>query len=291
MGIALIIILIGIVLIIFLTIKYRKKFKLDSITMINGAIGVGKTSTGLYLAKKIYKKEVFRWNLRKIFLKKEEEKPLLYSNIPLYKIDYVPLSTDLILRNKLRFNYRSVVFIDESSIIADSQDYKKFNDIKKNNKQTIDINTALNSFLLFYRHETRGGHLIVDTQSKNDNHYAFDRKCSNSLYLTKNINLPFFKIVWARELLLMDSEVVNVIDDDMKEASTNYWYLVPKSIFKNYDSYCYSVLTDHYKTKSDNKFTKKKPKGKKQRFEIVTLHTDNEEINLNNELFKREVKK
>lgn len=287
MGIIIIILIVIVIAILILTIKYRKKFKLDSITMINGAVGVGKTSTGLYLAHKLYKKEMFRWNLRRIFLKKEEEKPLLYSNIPLFKWEYTPLNIELILRNQIRFNYRSVIFIDESSLIADSQDYKKFNELKKNSKQTIDINTTLNLFLLFFRHETRGGHLIITTQSKNDNHYAFDRKCSSSLFLTKSINIPFFKVVWARELLLMDSNVVNVVDDDYKESVNNYWYLMSKRIFKHYDSYCYSILTDHYKSKNDTLLNKEKTKNKK-RFEIITLHTDYEEINNNNELYRKE---
>ena len=62
------------------------------------------------------------------------------------------------------------------------------------------------------------------------------------LYLFKTKNIPFFKVIYARDLLLIDS-VVNDFEDDVKESLSTRWFLVPKKIFKKYDSYAYEFLT------------------------------------------------
>lgn len=268
-----------VVIIIALIILFKfKKLPLDSVVMVNGSVGSGKTSTAVYLAIKSYKKELRAYKIRKfLHLKVENEKPLLYSNIPLFNIDYVPITTDLILRNK-RFNYKSIVLISESSLIANSQSNKdKF------------VNDRLTLWLKLIRHELHGTYtkvpnLIVETQSINDNHYSFDRCITQSLYLVKKFNIPFFRIVKARELLLLDS-VVNEVDDEI-EKDVCRWYIVPKSIFQKYDSYCYSVLTDNLK--SYNESVKHEFKEKKI-FEIATL-LKYEELNNYNSQFKKESK-
>lgn len=268
------IILFVILLIAFVLIaRKRKRLKLDCVTMINGAIGSGKTSTATYLALKHYKKAIFKWKFRKAILHKNEEKPLLYANFPLFGVDYVPLTMDLILRNKIRFAYKSVMLIDEASLIADSMDYK--------DKLT---NDKLSFFLLAFRHETRGGKAFICTQSKNDLHFSFDRKTSQSLYLTKSLNLWLFRVVWCRELLLIDSKVENNIENDFKEDSCNYWFIVPCSVFKHYNHTYLSYLSDNWQVAENVVNNGKKPKCKA--FEIITLHTTNEEINKNNEVFK-----
>ena len=170
---------------------------------------------------------------------KDDEEPLLYSNIPVRSKFYVPLDNDILLRRK-RMNYHSVLLIDESSLLATSLDYKN-----------RDLSEDLSLFLKLVRHSVRGSYrniwgtypnVIVNTQSKNDNHYAFDRTINQVLFLTKSINIPFFKVVWCRDLLLIDS-VVNDFDDDIKESLATRWYLIPKKFFKKYDSFAYEFLT------------------------------------------------
>lgn len=215
--------------------------------MINGAVGSGKTSTGVSFAinghKFAHKKWWFRYHIYSKFNKKflKEEEPLLYSNIPLEYKYYVPLTTEVLKREK-RVNFKSIIFISESSLVANSMDYK----------DKI-LNEQLTLFLKLIRHETHGAYrgllgrsypnLIIETQSKNDNHYAFDRCISQVLYLTKSINVPFFRIVWCRDLLLIDS-VENDFDDDYKESQSTRFYILPKKVFRRYDSYCYKFLTD-----------------------------------------------
>lgn len=276
----LIIILIIFCVILWLTWKYKKKFNFDSICQVNGAVGSGKTSTCVYFA--IRECRIKRRNtkiknfFRKLFKKDLLEMPLLYSNIPLFENRkksndllefYVPFTYEHIIRKK-RFNYNSVIFLSESSLIANSMDSLSF---KANNN---DINDRLNLFLKLIRHETksRGCCLFTETQSRNDNHYAFDRNISTCLFITKAIKIPFFRLVWCRELIYSDN-TLNQFDDDIKESDNQYWYLVPKKVFKNYDSYAYSFLTDDLEKLNDfNIYLDDDNK----RFFVTSLHKYNE---------------
>lgn len=275
----LIILLVILIVILVLTWKYKKKFKFDSITQVNGAVGSGKTSTCVYLAIRETKikrrKTKFKNFFRKLFGKEDLELPLLYSNIPIYYnikkeilLDfYVPFTMDHILRKK-RFNYNSVIFLSETSLIANSMDYKDF---KGNDNE---INDRLNLFLKLIRHETKssGCCLFTETQSRNDNHYSFDRNISTCLFITKAIKIPFFRLVWCRELIYQDN-TLNEFDDDLKESTNQYWYLVPKSVFKKYNSYAYSFLTDDLATMNDTELYYDE---ENKRFYIATLHKYNE---------------
>lgn len=281
--IVLFILLIVLVLIIIFVYKRSKKFRFDSIVMINGGVGSGKTSTAVWLAIRSYKKSVRIWKrknfFRKLFKKELLEKPLLYSNIPLFNIDFVLINQDLLERN-VRFNFCSIVFISESSLVANSQDFKR--------KDLPNLNDDLTEFLKLIRHELHGSYrsllgfggtipnLIIETQSKNDNHYAFDRCITQTLFISKSFNIPFFKLQHCRDLLLYEG-VENVINDDYKQDSSFKWYFVPKSIFKKYDSYSYSFLTDNlinYDKVVHITMTRKT--RKKLKFIIATYHLFND---------------
>lgn len=291
-----------IILLLYLYYKHAKKFKFDSVVMINGAVGSGKSAMTFYQGIKAHRKGHAIWWRRThiyslLFKKlKDEEEPLLYCNIPVYKNIkkkelykyYRPLTTEHILRIK-RFNYKSVVCIDESSLLANSmtgsmrgQDFK----------EAKLINDRLTLFLKLIRQEMHGSYrnifggyanMFINTQSKNDNHFAFDRCLNQVLYITKNMNIPFFRIIWCRELLLIDS-VENNFNDDYKEDISTRWYLMPKTIFKKYNSYAYSFLTDNKeKIKEITKYI-----VILNRFEIPTLTSIGELIESNN-IFKKEI--
>lgn len=273
---AFIFIILIIAFVIFLLCKF-KRLPLDSVVMINGSVGSGKTSTAVYLAIKSHKKNLRKYKIRKfLHLKVESEEPKLYSNIPLFRVDYVPLTNELLLRKK-RFNYKSIILLSESSLVANSQ----------SNKIRY-VNDKLTLWLKLIRHELHGTYakvpnLIVETQSINDNHYSFDRCITQSLYITKKFNIPFFRCVKARELLLFDS-VINNIDDDLESAKMK-WYIIPKSIFKKYDSYAYSMLTDNLESYCKSiKYEYKK----KVLFEVATL-LQNQELKEYNKQFNGEI--
>ena len=289
--IIIIICLIVVALLLIWVVKRSKKFRFDSIVMINGGVGSGKTLTAVWLAVRSYKKSVRIWKrknfFRKLFKKDLLEKPLLYSNIPLFNIDFVLLNQDL-LERQVRFNFCSIVLISESSLVANSQDFKR--------KDLPNLNDNLTEFLKLIRHQLHGSYrslfglggtipnLIIETQSKNDNHFAFDRCITQVMFINKSYNIPFFKVQHCRDLLLYEG-VENVINDDSKQDNSFKWYFVPKAIFKKYDSYSYSFLTDNLENYDKTIYITMNRKNKKKlKFIIATYHLFNDIAISNDEL-------
>lgn len=183
--------------------------------------------------------------LRKLlkFLPVREE-PLLYANVPIAGIKYVELTEDLILRKK-RFNYRSTIYCQEASLVADSQMFRD-----------MDINERLLLFNKLIGHETRGGEIIYDTQSIVDCHYAIKRSVSSYIWIHHNTKVPFFVAVYVREMFYTeDGTAVNVFNEDVEKTLLRI--IIPKSIWKKFDAYCYSKLTDDLERENKTKFIPK----------------------------------
>lgn len=235
-------------LIVFLAFKLWNKFKvpkLGAFNFVSGGVKTGKSTLALSMALKCYKQNVRRtWiynNIFRLFIlnkhKREEaklEEPLLYSNIPL-ACPYVPITRDLLLRNT-RFNYGSIVFIDEASLVADSQLIKD-----------MDINKQLLLFSKLIGHELGpGGKMFLDSQCINDCHYSFKRVMSNYFYVHHCFKVPFlpFLIFKVRELFYSEdnSSTMTTISDDMENQLKTI--IVYNRAWKKFDAYCYSVLTD-----------------------------------------------
>ena len=90
--------------------------------------------------------------------------------------------------------------------------------------------------------------------------------------------------VESRYLFIDDGSkdnTLNEFDDDLKESTNQYWYLVPKSVFKRYNSYAYSFLTDDLDTMNDTELYYDE---ENKRFYIATLHKYNEIEKSNNDL-------
>lgn len=222
--------LVVICIILFILVKYFKTLKIGSLSLVSGGVKTGKTTLAVYLALREHRRALLRWKIRKIFGVKEE-KPLLYSNIPL-KTDFVLLDKDYLLRNK-RFNYRSTILISEASLFADSQ-------LIKNQ----DINEQLLLFNKLIGHETKGGTLIYDTQQIQDCHYSIKRSLSSYFYI-HHINkwIPFFIVAYVKEYRYSeDNSVIGTEQEDIED--TLKMVLIPKSVWRKFDCYCYSILTD-----------------------------------------------
>lgn len=240
---------------------------LPNITLFTGGVKVGKTAVSLvYTIRVLYKRVLRRYYFQKyILFKKNLEKPIIYSNIPLANIDYVQIDLDYILRN-YRSMYKSVTYIDECSLLADSMAYKD-----------KEVNAKLMLFNKLYGHATHGGYLIYNTQSLQDCHFSIKRCISSYIYIHRLIKLPFFCIAVCREMLYTsDSDnVINVVDSEDK---SEFKYIIfRKSIFKMYDSYCYSVLTDNLPVKDEVKHIKVKGynKGNKLKYDkVISLNDD-----------------
>lgn len=240
-----IIILILAIIFLIAFIRVRKIPKLGNMTLVSGGIKTGKTTLSVYLAIRKYKRNHFVWRAKCVFfhvfkflrLKKFKDKelpeePLLYSNIPL-AVPYVPLTNFLLCRVE-RFNYKSVVYVCESSLIADSQMIK--NPI---------LNEQLLLFNKLFAHETRGGSIFYDTQSIADCHYSIKRTLSSYLYVHHTFKLcPFFLLMWVREFKYSeDNSVINNVDKDIEEDLK--LIIVPKSTWKKFDCYAFSSFTDN----------------------------------------------
>lgn len=238
-----IIIIVLCVLLLIFFFKHLKILKSNALTMVTGGVKSGKSTLAVYLAVKYFKKTCRKVALLQFFRsfanffrrkdkrKPDYEKPLLYSNIPL-KVPHVLLTEDLLLRNH-RFNYRSIIYIGEISLVSNSMNFS---------------NSVMNEQqLLFYKligHSTRGGRVIIDTQCIQDCHYSIKRSISEYFYIHHTIKwIPFVLVMAVKECRYSEDNSVSSVDVEDVENTLKY-IVVPKRVWKLFDCYCYSFLTD-----------------------------------------------
>lgn len=230
------ILIIGVIaLIIFICYK-MKIIKVGNVILITGGVKTGKTTLSVHLANRLLKKARFSAHVYNLFFRwfaKDKSKrplPKLYSNIPL-AIPYVPLTKELIYRQK-RFDYGSIIYVCECSLLASQMDYTD-----------VELSENLSVLIKLIAHETKGGSIIFDTQSIEDCHYAIKRNLSSYLYIHHKSVWPFFLVLKVRELCYL-SGTSNNIDTDVEKADLQT-IIVPKKVWKLFDCYCYSALTDN----------------------------------------------
>lgn len=229
-----ILLIIGIIA-IFMIIKHFKTLKCSNLALITGAVKSGKSTIGCYLALRQYKKALRSWRItcffNKIFNKPEPEKPLLYSNIPIAQ-EYSPITPE-ILQRKTRIRFKSVVFIDESCLIASNDDYSNMPLVER-----------LEFFNKLFGHSTHGGYLFYNTQAIGDVSVEVRRCASQVFYVHRLVKwLPFVIIAYVRELIYNeDGLVVNNVDSDVEDSLKKV--IIPKKIFSQFDRYAFSYFTD-----------------------------------------------
>lgn len=242
-----------IIVIIFLVILFKlriKRLKLDHLTLVSGSLKTGKSALSLGLALKEYNKNLRKWKIKKFLTEKVRhkeftiEKPLFYSNIPV-GVDYVPLTMEHIERKK-RMNYKSICFIDEVSLLADSMSAFKQEGKSKNDIE--DFNSVLLVFIKLFCHETHNGSLYLNSQSVSDLHFSFRRCMSRYIYIQSSINwIPFIRIMRVTELFYSeDNSSINTNTGDIEDNTRLLFQR--KKIFKKYDRWCYSSFTDSLDT-------------------------------------------
>lgn len=242
---------------LFLLRKFLSRFKFPKISGLNvftGPLGSGKTVVSLAISLVCYHSVLMSWRIRSFFLKMFKkpipEKPLFYSNIPLALKNYCELTLDHILR-RARFNYKSVVFIDEASLLADcylSKDCK-------------DISVDLMVFFKLFRHETRGGVCVVNSQQISDLHIALRKVTNSYFYLHDTVNSPFVPFfAWTHmreERYSEDGSTINNYDEDVETSLKTC--IFKKKVYKLYDTYAYESLTRdlplHNVFKSNDKYS------------------------------------
>lgn len=239
----LIIILIVVSILLFIIFRNIKILKLSSVNLFTGELGTGKSALSLNRAILCYKCNMVKFIILYIIeqcsycygnknIIQWSDKPLFYSNIPLLDMNYCELNNDILLR-KVRIPNKSVVFIDEISLVVDNMDYKD-----------NEINYNLKMFIKLFRHYSHGGSLFINTQNIQDNHYIIKRVLNKYFYIHSKIRLPFISILKVREFLYSeDNSNVNTINSDLEEDLKTV--IIFNKIFKKYDSICYSILTDN----------------------------------------------
>lgn len=218
--------------------KHYKCLKIGSLCMVTGGVKTGKSTLSVFLAIKHHKRAVRSVKLRNFFRRLfgksdcQEEIPLLYSNIPL-NYPFVPLTDDLLLR-KQRFVYKSIIYVCEASLVADSQLISD-----------KDLNTRLLLFNKLIGHETKGGILIYDTQCVSDVHYSIKRSLSEYFYIHHLHKGLFFLTAYVIENRYSDDgSIVTVSKEDVEEVGQLKKVLFSKKYWKYFDCYCYSSSTD-----------------------------------------------
>lgn len=241
-----ILLILAVVLIIYFIIRKNFKFlKVPSVCLITGGVKTGKSMLSVYLSIKDYKKRHRKWWFATHILHKELEEPLYYTNCVIsfrnihrqrkHRLDknirYISLDH---LNRDIRFNYKSVIYIQECSLMADNMDMK--NTIR---------NVDLSLFNKLIAHETRGGAMYYDTQSVLDSHYSIKRVCSSYLFILKNVNFLIAHVLYVREMINTENGVNNFDDDvefTMRKVLVPFWY------HHKYDRYEFSYLTDELDT-------------------------------------------
>lgn len=254
-----IVILILLGLALFIYFKFFKIPKVKNIIFVDGSLGTGKSFFCVNMAIRLYKRNLRHYKICKVVYKYlkplgrfkrfhrlktaylDLEKPLLFSNIPLKRVKFSKLTLDVLLR-KVRIPYKSVVLIDEFSMVADQFDYKD-----------RDISESLRDFFKLFRHEVHGGYLITNSQSTSDLHYSLKSVLSDYFYLHHKVKLPFFSILWCQEMAYSSDKdanaVTNVQNADIEENLKMVF--VRNKYYKYYDTYCFSILTDNLEVKKD----------------------------------------
>lgn len=230
-----IVLLLLVVAIIFIVRRFLGKGKrltpLGTITVCTGAVKTGKTTLAVWLAVKSYYKVLFRWWVATKIFKKDIEKPLLYSNIPL-RIRFVPLTTDILLL-KQRQAYGSVTLIDEASLVADSQLIR--------DKQ---VNNSLLLYFKLYGHRTHGGTCVIDSQCIQDVQFNIKRSINSYTYIARSQSLPFFiKQSVIEQRYSEDGTIITTENEDIDNKLKRIF--IPKFVWKLFDTYCFSALTDN----------------------------------------------
>lgn len=234
---------------LFLFIYLKRKFKtpvVGSMALITGAVKSGKTTFSLALAISNYKRAVLQWRIRKFFCKVFHrfipEKPLFYSNVPV-AFPYVKVTKKQLLREE-RFAYKSVVYLSEASLVMDNSLYKDEYFTEK-----------IMLLCKLFGHETRGGLLIFDTQAIGDLP-AVTRRCLGQTFYVHHITkwIPFLLVAHVKEQRYSEDGSVVQVEVNDTDHGDFLRVFIPKSVWKKFDCYCYSCLTD--KLPLDDKLVK-----------------------------------
>ena len=187
--------LVILIILVVLFIIVRPYFiRYDNLVSFTGGLGSGKTFLSTSTAIVLYRKQRFKVFIHNILRPFDKwDKPELYSNIPLQitrKRSAIKLEREHLLLQK-RIVPRSVVLLDEVDCFANQFLHDNPCIVNKKGGET---DGNFDEFCRFYRHYTKGGYLIFNTQATANENLVIRRRQNMVLQLfrfrTWGIPLP-----------------------------------------------------------------------------------------------------
>lgn len=271
----LIIIIIALVVLFLLIKPYFIKY--DTLVSFTGGLGSGKTFKSVETAIVLYRRQKLKVIIYNIFHPKNKEPlPELYSNIPLriginkYAIRLT--KEHLLLQSKII--PRSVCIIDEVDVFANQFQYN--NPCIVNNKGGEEYGN-FDEFCRFYRHYTKGGYLIFNTQATANENLTIRRRQNTviTLFHFRTWGIPLI----APNLIYTVKARNTTLSDDVKtveegNAEDNMRLIIGFMPFiRHYDTYCYSGRYEPVPLKEAERYKRLKtnqcliaPVGKEEKF-------------------------
>jgi hypothetical protein len=234
-------------------------------------MGSGKSLYGTTLAKRKYRGQKQIYDIRKVFkcfsvvlwfipkvkawgLKKDTP-PTIYSNIPIrlsggFLFFKLKLSTPLTLNHILgvsKLPIHAITFIDEIGDYASQWSY--------NNPNVLD---NIKTFIRFYRHQTKGGYLIMTEQATSNIAKEIRSRIGSTFNLLHHHHFLF--VHWLEERNITISDEVQGIEEGNNNSSLTAanTYFLANPFIRSYDTYIYYNLYSKMCLESLNNYTNKK---------------------------------
>lgn len=263
-------------LIIFIILK-PYVIKYDTLVSFTGGLGSGKTFMSTKTALVLYRKQRLKVRVYNFFHpRKKQELPELYSNIPLKisrKKYAIRLTKEHLLLQK-RLARKSVCLLDEVDVFANQFQY--------NNPSIVNTKGGeeygnFDEFCRFYRHYTKGGYLIFNTQATANENLTIRRRQNTVITLfhfrTWGIPLILPNLIFtvkARNTTLSD-DIKTVEDCNTEDNMRTVFGFMP--FYRHYDTYCYSGRYDTVPSGEEKRFERLKtnecliaPYGKEEKY-------------------------
>lgn len=265
-----ILIIILVVLFVWLIVKpYIMHY--DTVLSYTGGLGSGKSLISTQMAVRLLRKNRYKvmWhNIR--HPKRKIAKPLLYSSIPLRisKKEWACKLTPEHLTLQAHLPEKCVVFIDEIDSYASQFDFKLPNIIQN-----------FDEFCRFFRHYTKGGYLVCNTQAT-DNLVLQIRRRMNTVFNLMHFKKWLFIFYTVKVRNISISEEIKTIEvEDVEDNMSTLFGILP--IFcRRYDTYCYSGRYETVPTAQNTYFERLKTNKviKCPRENVKPLTTDEDKV-------------
>ena len=209
----------------------------DTVLLFTGGLGSGKSLLSTEMALRLLRKNRFKVWLYNIkpWHKEKKPRPVLYSSIP-FRVSRkewaLQLTPEHLLLQK-RLIEKSVCFLDELDSFANQFDFKLEN-----------ILDNFNEYCRLYRHYTKGGYLVTNTQASDNCVLQIRRRintCLNLMHFKKHFWI--FYTVKIRNISL--SEELKTVENENAEDNMSTKFGFMPIFCRHYDTYCYS---DRYLT-------------------------------------------